>query len=411
MKIVMINNYYYLRGGSERVFFSEIKLLEKHGHIVGVFSRNHQENFPSKYSHFYPPDIQTDKIKIDLSAIKLISEIIYSQKNKKFFKKFLDSFKPHVIHAHNIYGRITTSVLDVAKNHGLPVVMTLHDYKLICPNYKLMRNGRVCEDCKGKKFYMAILNKCHKNSYLASLIYAIETAFNKFLGKYQKNVNYFIAPSHFLKNKLIEFGMDREKIVYIPNFIDLNKYEANYSFKDYFLYFGRISIEKGIDLLIDAFCDLNLPKIKLMIVGEGPIKAEMQKRAEKLNNNNVKFTGYLSGEKLKKTIQNALAVILPSKWYENAPMSILEAFACGKPVIGAKIGGITEIIEDGIDGYLFEPRNKGDLQSKLRLMMQKPFIEIKEMGQNARKKVEQEYNAKLHYERLMEIYEKVYIKS
>ncbi|RLI52333.1 MAG: glycosyltransferase family 1 protein, partial [Candidatus Thorarchaeota archaeon] len=126
MRIAMLNNYYYLRGGSERVFFNEIELLEKHGHIVGVFSRNHQENFPSKYTSFFPPDIQTDKVRFNLSAIKLISEIIYSKTNKNLFENFLNYFKPDIIHAHNIYGRITTSVLDAGKKYSLPIVMTLH---------------------------------------------------------------------------------------------------------------------------------------------------------------------------------------------------------------------------------------------------------------------------------------------
>ena len=409
MKIAMLNNYYYLRGGAERVFFNEIELLEKHGHIVGVFSRNHQENFPSKYASFFPPNIQTDKVRFNLSAIKLISEIIYSKTNKNLFENFLNYFKPDIIHAHNIYGRITTSVLDACKKYSLPVVMTLHDYKLICPNYKLMRNGKACEDCKGKKFYMAILNKCHKNSYLASFIYAVETAFNEFLGKYKKNVEFFIAPSRFLKNKLIEFGMDREKIIYIPNFIDLNKYEPNYDFEDYFLYFGRISMEKGIDLLIDAFCNLNHKKIKLIIVGDGPIRAEMERKVEKLNNKNIKFTGYLSRSKLKKIIQNALAIILPSQWYENAPMSVLEAFAYGKPVIGAKIGGITEMIDEEINGYLFKAGDIDDLKIKMESMIKKDKFKIIEMGKNAREKVKKEYNAELHYEKLMEVYEKAQI--
>jgi glycosyltransferase involved in cell wall biosynthesis len=386
----------------------EMELLQNNGHEAAIFTRNFGKNLDSKYSLFFPPDLPLNLCFRSITRATFISkELIYSHTTKRYLERSIDVFRPDIAHAHNIYGRLTTSVLDTLRKHSIPVLLTLHDYKLICPSYKLMRNGRVCEDCRGRRFYMAALNRCHKDSYLASMVYALETAFNEFLRKYKKNVDYFISPSKFLREKLIEFGMDGEKIIHIPNFINLNEHEPNYNYDHYLVYFGRISAEKGIDTLIDAFLILRPKDIKLFIVGDGPLKDEMERKVEKLNSRGIKFTGYLAGDSLRQIIQNGLVVILPSQWYENAPMSVLEAFACGKPVIGTNIGGITEMIDDGIDGYLFEAGNSRDLAEKMDLLLSRTQKDLAQMGMLARKKVEEKYSADAHYQRLISLYNKV----
>jgi glycosyltransferase involved in cell wall biosynthesis len=227
------------------------------------------------------------------------------------------------------------------------------------------------------------------------------------LNKYRKNVRFFISPSIFLKKKLVEFGWPQSQIAYIPNFVDHSEFIPCYKPGKYFLYLGRLSPEKGIPTLIEAFMQIASKKISLKVAGEGPVRNQLECMAAA--DSRIRFTGYLSGGTLKETIRNALAVIVPSDWYENAPISVLEALAFGKPVVGARIGGIPEMINDGVNGFLFEPGNIYDLNTKLDLLLSLSDEDIRDMGKAARQKIETQYNANLHYERLMDIYCKVLV--
>ncbi|MFX0125918.1 MAG: glycosyltransferase family 4 protein [Candidatus Hodarchaeota archaeon] len=405
MKILYLNNFNYRRGGSENVFLDEAKVMEAHGHAVHIFAREHVENLPSKYDRYFPKAMFTTSLKPTISGLRNLLQLFYSWEAKRRLASMLQDIRIDVAHAHNIYGRLTTSVLDLLSERNVPILMTLHDYKLICPNYKLMFRGQICEDCKSGKFYMAMRNRCHKDNLIASAIYACETYFNERFQKYRKNVRFLIAPSLFMKAKFIEFDWPEEQIEYVPNFLFLSEFEPQFIPGNYFLYFGRLSSEKGIVTLINAFMKIKSENVKLLIVGEGPIRSQLEELAS--DDSRILFTGYLSGNILKDTTRNSLAVIVPSEWYENAPISILEALAFGKPVVGSRIGGIPEMIDDGVNGYLFEPPNVDDLREKLELVLSMPHKHISEMGQAARKTVERGYNAELHYERLMEIYYRV----
>ena len=409
MKTLYINNYNYVRGGAESVFLAEADLMERNGNIVQIFSRKHPNNLPSKYDPFFPKEMVTDSIKPTIASIRSLLQIFYSMDAKQHLAKMLHEIPVDVAHAHNIYGRLTTSVLDLLNKNNIPIVMTLHDYKIICPNYKLMHHGHICEDCKGNTYYMAPWNRCHKNSFFASSIYALETYFNHFFNKYRKNVRYFVSPSIFLKEKLIEFGWPKQQIEYIPNFIEPMKIVPNFSPGNYFLYLGRLSSEKGLLTLVESFMKLTSDKASLKIVGEGPLRHRLETTAK--SSPQIQFTGYLSGKALKNAIRDALAIIIPSEWYENAPISILEAFSFGKPVIGSRIGGIPEMIDEGMNGYLFEPGNVDDLTAKLDLVLCTPVERITDLGHAARQKVEREYSSELHYDRLMDLYNRVLKES
>jgi len=409
MKTLYINNYNYVRGGAESVFLAEADLMERNGNIVQIFSRKHPNNLPSKYDPFFPKEMATDSIKPTIAAIRSLLQIFYSLDAKNHLAKMLPEISVDVAHAHNIYGRLTTSVLDLLNKNNVPIVMTLHDYKIICPNYKLMHHGHICEDCKGNTYYMAPWNRCHKNSFFASSIYALETYFNYFFNKYRKNIRYFISPSIFLQKKLIDFGWSKQQIEYIPNFIEPIEFKPNFTPGNYFLYLGRLSSEKGLLTLIESFKKLTSDKASLKLVGGGPLRHQLETAAK--STPQIQFAGYLSGKALKNVIRDALAIIVPSEWYENAPISILEAFAFGKPVIGSRIGGIPEMIDEGVNGYLFEPGSGGDLREKIELILSLSDKQISEMGQAARQKVEREYSSDLHYERLMDLYNRVLKES
>jgi glycosyltransferase involved in cell wall biosynthesis len=252
---------------------------------------------------------------------------------------------------------------------------------------------------------MAVLNKCHKDSHLASLIYAFETYFNQRFEKYKKNIRFFIAQSIFIKTKFLEFGWPEEQIEYIPNFLNISEFDPHFTPGNYFLYIGRLSSAKGILTLIRAFMMLGYTRARLLVVGEGPFKKQLIEKAD--SDTRINFTGYLSGDALKKTAQNALAVILSSELYENAPLSILESFAYGKLVIGSRVGGIPELIDDGINGFLFEAGNIDDLREKLEIVLNMSSKGISEMGRAARQKAEKHYDAELHYEKLIALYHRV----
>jgi len=408
MRILFLNNYYYIRGGSERVLFDEMKLLSLFGQETAIFSRTNARNESAFYDRYFPPDIITNQIRFSFKALKTVKEIIYSDEAKRRLLQVIDLFKPDIAHTHNIYGRLSLSVLDALKEKKIPTVLTLHDYKLLCPVYLMLNHGQICERCKDRNHFHAFFSKCHKNSYPASLVYAFESWFNHRFNKYD-SVRNFISPSRFLRNKAIEFGWHPEKIIYIPNFIEPTKVPVQSFDGSYFLYFGRLSHEKGVGTLLNAYHSILastkttniIPK--LFIVGDGPIRKELESTFGD-NNVHVQFFGHLSGKALEDAIGGAQFIVMPSEWYENAPLSLLEAFAFGKPVIGSRIGGIPEMIEDGVNGFLFKAGNCEELRGKLEIAMNLPNSKIREMGMAAREKVEREYNATVHYKKLMEVY-------
>lgn len=400
MKLVFVNNYYYLRGGAERVFFEEAELLASRGHEVVPFSRRHEENIVSPDEKYFASDLKY----YDVSIPKKISasiKLIYSYECKRKITDVLRSFSPDIVHGHNIYGRMTTSIIDAAKKNRVPVVMTLHDFKLICPSYLMLSKGMVCDRCMGRKYYYCLTTKCHKNSLMPSLVYTLESYFNSIFRKYD-NVKYFISPSKFLLKKHVEAGIEAGKLVHIPNFINSDNYVPDYSSGKYVLFAGRLSMEKGVMILLKAMRNVNMP---LKIVGDGPMRIIYETYAKENNLRYVRFEGYRSGQELAALYKNASFVIVPSECYENAPMTVLEAFAYGKPVIASNIGGMSEMVIDNETGFLFEPGDHELLKEKIQYLADRPSLAAS-MGKKARKKIEEEYDSERHYERLMKLYGK-----
>lgn len=401
MRILFLNNFYYVRGGSEKVMFEEMRLLREAGHRVEIFSRTHARNKSATYNKFFPPAIETQHVRFSMNSLITAQEMIYSKHARRCLREVIRSFHPDLAHAHNIYGRLSLSVLDALREVGVPVVLTLHDLKLLCPSYLMLHKGSVCERCKGKKFYHAVITRCHKNSYLASFVYALESWINLFFRKYH-SVHKFIVPSSFLKRKLVDYGWNESKIVHIPNLIRLDHVPLNRHDGNYLLYMGRLSPEKGVSTLLRAYEHLT-NQIPLMIAGDGP-ERESIKQYVRDKRIPVSFCGYLTGKALSDTIKRAKAVVVPSECYENAPLAILEAFAMGKPVIGTNIGGIPEMIEDGVNGFLFEPSNPAALAERIHRLFALPEDAIISMGVAGREKAEKQFRPERHYELLMEVY-------
>ncbi len=366
MKILNVNKFNYPRGGADKYFIDLSHELEKQGDEVAIFSMHHPKNLASPYAKYFVSRFSFNE-GAALNFLKAPERVIYSLEAKRKFKKLVNDFKPDIIHIHNIYHQISPSILDIARRYKIPVVMHLHDYKLICPNYQLFINGKTCEDCNPKKYFNCIRKRCFKNSLAKSTLAALEMFIHHSVLKvYENSINTFIAPSNFMKEKLVSFAWPESKIrvVINPFSSELLKEgrSLNISEENYLLFFGRLSEEKGLRILIEAAAISNS---KLKFVGIGPEEENLKQLANYLKVE-ADFLGFKNGEELKSIILKAQAVVIPSIWYENMPLSLLEALNLGKLVIASNIGGMPEIIKHGQNGLLFKAGDKNDLAAKIR---------------------------------------------
>ena len=403
MKILSVNKFYYNRGGADKYFIDLSIELEKQGHEVAIFSMHHPKNLASYYTKYFVSRFSFNEGS-KLNFLKAPARIIYSLEAKRKFKKLVNDFKPDIIHIHNIYHQISPSILDIASDYKIPVVMHLHDYKLICPNYQLFVNGKTCEDCNPKKYCNCIKKKCFKKSLAKSMLAALEMYIHHSVLKiYEKNINTFIAPSRFMKEKLISFAWPENKIKVVINPFSselLNEGDTqNTQEEDYLLYYGRLSGEKGLKTLIEA---ASLTSSSLKFAGVGPEEENLKKLAASLNVK-VDFLGFKSGEELKSIILNAKAVVIPSIWYENMPLSLIEALNLGKLVIASNIGGIPEIIKHEQNGLLFKAGDQNDLASKIQDLKTIDKIAMKKSASSSVK----EYTMKNNAEAILKIYQEI----
>jgi glycosyltransferase involved in cell wall biosynthesis len=402
MRILLINYIHFKKGGAEIVYFNTAKLLEQHGHEVYFFSTNHPDNIPYECSSYF--SIYLDYRKPSFTnKIKSIPLFIY---NKEVFKKlltFIDEIRPDVAHIHLFLGGLTTSILKALKKRKVPVVHTVHDYRLICPAYLFLDGeNKICEKCKDQFYLHCLIKRCSEKNLPQSAMLSMDAYFRKYFIKPINYIDRFIFVSHFINDKHIEFNPSYKSIAKIMyNFIpDLKIIEPNKSKGEYFLYYGRLSREKGVNFLVEVADKISLP---LKIVGAGPLSEHYYNKTFK----SIEFLGYKSGEELWHLIRNASFIVVPSEWYENNPLTILEAYASGKPVIGSDIGGITEIIEHGKTGFLFDIRNKNQLRDTLLTASRIGSVQYHIMSKNARKFAEEHFNPEMYYEQLISIYKEV----
>lgn len=409
MKILIVNTYHYLRGGDCRLAFDMAGLLKKAGHEVHFFSMQGEQDLDCSDERYFIRHIdyrEALRKKNPVNACWVAWCSLYSIEAKKNISRLLDDIRPDIAHLHSIRHHLTKSILPEFRKRTIPVVWTLHDFKEICPNTSFFNGNAICEKCRGKKYHNIILNKCKKGSLGASLITYLEAKFNSG-DRYEKCVDIYISPSHFLRNKFIEYGYDGNKIIHLPNFMDLDDLIPHYSYEDYILYIGRLEKEKGLVTLIKAIGGIKnrANSLKVKIVGTGSMEKELKEQVKQMHLFNVEFVGFKQGEELENYTKNAKAIIMPSECYDNYPYSGLEAMAYGKPVIASRIGGIPEQVEDGITGFLFEPFNAEDIAVKIDLLDRLSEEKIVEMGWRAREKVEKENNIDIYLNRITEIYE------
>jgi len=321
-------------------------------------------------------------------------------------ERLIRDTRPDIAHLHMIDHQLSPSILPAFHRAGIPVVQTVHTYKAVCPSYRLfvMHKRRICEKCLHGAYYHAWVERCHKGSRSASALLAVEASVHNAFRFYRRYIDLFLVPSVFMGKKMAEGGYAPSKIRHLPYTIRMEDYPVRTDSDGYYAYYGRLSEEKGIETLIRAAAGAGNRRLK--IIGDGPLRGELEAMVRRMNLAQVEFTGSLGGGALRKEVSGAEFVVVPSEWYENSPLVIYEAFTMGKPVIGARIGGITELIDHGKDGFLFQAGDSDDLRKCLRLFLDRPGLASR-MGRAARLKAEKMIAPEVHYNRLMHYYEEV----
>ena len=403
MRVLVVNTYHYARGGAEVHALALASALADAGHDVRFFGMHDPRNEPSPDSSYWTPNIdyaELNRSKSPTAAFEVLRRSLYSSDAARRIGALVDDWRPDVAHVHNIHAHLTLSVVVQLHRRGIPVVWTLHDYKLICPNTSLAVRGDVCERCKGGRFMQCTLNRCKKDSMAASFVATLEAEVGKLVDP-QKQVARFIAPSAFLMRKFGEFGWDTSKFVHIPNFAPADEVPvARAPVPGRFVYTGRLDRSKGVGTLLEAVG--RAPDVSLDIAGEGPIGGEMRALAEAVAPGRVTFHGRVDAARLATLRDAARAVVVPSEWYENSPYAVLEAFTRGCPVVAADIGGLPELIQDGDNGLLFASGDSDDLVRALRRLVDEPGLS--ERLDEGALGAAQNYRIDEYVDRLMRVY-------
>lgn len=376
MKILLINKFFYMRGGSETYTFALADALKAKGHDVIFFAMQDKKNLPSEYSKYFVPNVDYNGKTSVKSKITAVKNFFYSNTSAEKMEELIQNEKPDIAHIGLLHRQITFSVVDVLKKHNIPVVMSMHDLIFACPNYTMLSQGENCEACVKGSVFNCIRRKCVKDSTGKSVLAACEKEFLVRKKLYDK-VDLYITECEFYKSLFKQSHVTRSRIICMTNFLPVSqKYEFDRNYSDYILYFGRFSKEKGILTLLKAHEILKC-KYRLVLVGGGAEESNIRRFVESHHLTNVELPGAIYGEKMDVIIKNAKAVVVPSEWYENCPYALLQSLAKGKVTIVSGIGGLPELVSDGETGYLFKPGDSRDLAEKIEKVysMDKPKYE------------------------------------
>ncbi len=383
MKFLFLHNKYTFRGGEETIVGVETGLLREKGHEIVEYYKDNLEI--ENFSHF--------------KKASMLWTTSWNRESYNEIKEMLVKHKPDVAHFHNILPQISPSAYYACKAEGVPMVQTLHNYRMICPDSQLLRDGAVCELCPADGLQNSLVYKCYRGSVIQTATVAMMIKYHRYLGTWNNIVDRYIASSQFLKSKLVEYGLPEKIISVKPNFIP--EIERSYEDEGYAVFPARISKEKGIETLLKAWRMIKKDH-RLKVLGDGPLAPRL--KAEYSTDSNISFLGKLDRDGVMKELAGCRTVILPAIWYENCPMTVIEAYANGKPVIGANIGALGEMIDHGATGFHTECGNENDLAEKIETLMGDKKL-ARRMGDKAREKYETVYNPESAYKSQMKIYE------
>jgi glycosyltransferase involved in cell wall biosynthesis len=386
MKIVLVHNAYQQVGGEDVVFESERRLLESAGHHVIPYVRSNWQ-------------LRNTTL---VDRIAIVPRMVWSSETRREFGALLDTNSPKLVHVHNTFMAISPSIYSACEERGIPVVQTLHNYRLLCPGSNFYRDGKICEECLEHGLHRSIRHGCYRHSRSATAGVALMLAVHNYLRTWSTHVTRFITLTEFARRKFVAAGFPREKFVVKPNFVDPDPGER-VSHGDYAVFVGRLATDKGLLVLLDAWSQLQR-QYPLQIVGDGPARESLEAQVRERQLSNITFRGRLSRSDAMATIKNSRFLIVPSTWYETFGMCIAESFACGTPVLCSRLGAMEEIVTDGHTGLHFTPNNALDLASKVDWLWNHPR-EGATMGRAARAKYESSYTAEHNHTLLMRIYE------
>jgi glycosyltransferase involved in cell wall biosynthesis len=386
MKIVLVHNTYQQPGGEDVVVESEKRLLESEGHQVIPYFRSNME-------------LQDASA---LARIAIVPRMVWSSEARRDFAALLDAQRPDVVHIHNTFMVISPSIYSACSERKVPVVQTLHNFRLLCPSANFYRDGHVCEECVDHGLLRGVQHACYRDSRAATASVALMIAVHRKLNTWRDCVTRFIALTEFQKQKFVASGFPSEKLTVKPNFVDPDPCErANAG--EYAVYVGRLAEDKGLRVLLNAWKQLRTP-CPLQIVGDGPERTGLEAQARDLQLSDVTFRGRLSRSETMAAIKNARFIVVPSTWYETFGMIIAESFACGTPVLCSRLGAMAEIVVDQCTGLHFTPGDAQDLAHKVEWAWEHP-ADLATMGRAGRAKYESDYTAKRNYALLLQIYE------
>ena len=392
MKILFVHAAYQQFGGEDSVMRAEKELLERYGDEVFLYARHNDEikEFTTiQKAAFFP-------------------QTVYSRRTTREIRNVVRSFRPHVALVHNVYPLISPSIYHELYSLGVPVVQVLHNFRPYCPNGFYYTQGKVCEACRGGNYLNAVLKRCYKDSYLLSALYGFTLGVNRLAGMVKK-ITGFICLTEFFRIKMREAGIPDSKLFVRPNFVYAPPLtQGTNSAEQYALYLGRLSPEKGCWTLIRAF--QQLPQVALKIVGTGPLERELQDYVRGKGISNIQFLGFKTGEEKLELLRNSMCLVMPSEWYENFPVAVLEAYMAAKPVIASRMGGLPYIVEDGHSGLLFEAGNVDEFVRKIQQMVNDPASAMR-MGACGRHLSETKYGPEQSYSNLMNIFSQVKAKA
>lgn len=401
MKILHVNKFFDLRDGTSAYLHALMEQQRAAGHEVHAFSTRSPENLPSPDASYFVERFDLKQREGAFEEMRIAAAYIWNREARRSMIEMLREIKPDVVHLHNIYHHISTSILGPIRNSGAVCVQTLHDYKLACPNYKMYTEGAPCERCKGGHYLEAVKHHCLTADLSGNLLAAIEMGYTKLVQSYERTVGAFLCPSQFMADKMAAWGEPPSKLHVLPNPIGISATRA-LGDGEYLLAIGRLSIEKGFETIVRAAAVT--PQIELRIAGTGPEEARLKHLAASLGVRNVVFLGFLRQPELALQRQHAMAIVVPSVWYENAPYAVLEAMAEGIPIIASRIGGLPEQVEAGVNGLLVDPGNVEAWVDAFRDMAALPVGERLRMGEQGIQKALQRHSWQKHAEQLFLIY-------
>jgi glycosyltransferase involved in cell wall biosynthesis len=388
MKVLIIHNAYEQRGGEDTVVAAEAQLLEERGHEV-VFYRRHNDELRQRGR---------------FAKMSTGIEATWAQDSYHALKKLLLQERPHVAHFHNTLPLISPAGYYACSSAGVPVVQTLHNYRLLCPGGQFLRNGQVCEACLGRNVpWPGVAHACYRESRPATAAVCAMLTVHRVVQTWRRKVDVYVALSEFAKNKFIQGGLPAERIVVKPNSVDVDC-ETRKGGGEYALFIGRLSEEKGLRVLIEAW-KRRRERIPLRIVGDGPLRRELEQETEKHGLLDISFWGRLPPREAQEQMRGARFLLFPSIWYEGFPMTVAEAFACEVPVVCSRLGALEEIVQDRATGLHFHAGNPEDLAAKVAWAWTHP-AEMKELGRAARRECQSKYAPERNYQALVEIYKR-----